>query len=295
MKVLSVKNNQTEYLNKSPSFQKGLTSGFVEKMKNTSGDEIYKRLFRNGVVDVDYKNIKPVLVSCLATTEIIKAFGLTPPRRFRFEPLEQKIVGSHTFPDDIVQINSCHKGFESLVLQDDFETYRRGSPITKHFLQSYIHEFIHAAHFKHLEILHSPEDIVSIASVFKEYEPTEKLLNPIVYRRTWEKWEEEWNNSILGDYAKRNLFEFLAENETFEISRILEKNPLGENVGENLFFNPKTNKKLSLSFLKEDDFGVFNRIFNKRNIERNILLKAIWNGDLDTILDEKYSEYIRKK
>ncbi len=295
MKVLPVKNKQTECINKSPSFQKGLTSAFAKKTRSMSEAEMYKRVIKNGIASIDYKNIKSVLACCLATTEIIKSFGLMLPKAFSFNSLKEGCIGMHTYPDNIVEINSKYKEFEGLASLDDFATYRKGSPVTKHFLQSYIHEFIHAAHFKHMATLHSPEKIVSIANAFKQYEPTEKLLTPIVFRRTWEKWEEKWNNSILGDNAKRNLFEFLAENETFEISRILEKNPLGKNDGENLFFNPKKKEKLSLSFLKEDNFRFFDRIFNKRNIERKILLKAIWNGDLDTILDKKYSKYIRKK
>ena len=295
MKVLPVNKNQNLSANKTVSFQKGLTNGFLIYAQKEPLSSMRKRLFQNGINSVEFQGIKPVLASCLATVEIIKSFGLKIPKNFSYEPLQEDVIGQHTYPDDIVQINSNYKEFNTFLSLDDFETYRKGSPITKHFLQTYIHEFIHAAHFKHLETMHSIDDIVVIAETLKEYEPTEILQKTKVCRPTWKKWEEEWNNSILGDNAKRNLFEFFAENATFEITRILEKNPLGEDDGENLFFNPKKSDKLILTFQKNMKDCLWNRIFNKSLLEKNVILKAIWNGDLDTILDEKYSKYIRKK
>ena len=59
-------------------------------------------------------------------------------------------------------------------------------------------------------------------------------------------------------------------------------------------FNPKGKKPLTLSFLEDKKDSWWDRIFNKREVDRRNLLKAIWEGDTNTILI-KYGDYIRLK
>lgn len=294
MKINSVSKNKPI---KPPNFKKGLTKSFVEKANNISYDNAKKILKQKGIKSVKLRGQQTVAISCIAVTEIFKSFGLILPEKLSYENfLQEYIDGNYTYPEDKVRINASFNHFKNLSHQDDFETYRRGSPITKHFLATYIHEFIHAAHFKHLATKYSSNEVISIAEKLQQYTPVEFLLNPKVIKPTWESWEvNDWNGSILGSYAGKDLMEFFTENASFEISRILEKNPLGNNKGENLFFNPKNPKRLSLSFLdiKIDNF--WNRIFSKKDNDRDDFLKAIWNGNLDVIFSEKYSKFIRKK
>ncbi|MBE7711104.1 MAG: hypothetical protein E7Z92_03075 [Cyanobacteria bacterium SIG31] len=279
-----------------PNFQKGLTKSFVLKAKELDCEKAKKILKQKGIKSINLGGYQSIAASCLATAEIIKSFGFSIPKNFSYKSIPENYVdGNYTYPDDIVCINSRFTRFRDLLAQDDFETYRKGSPITKHFLATYIHEFMHAAHFKHLAVKYSYDEFINICNELKQYAPAEELLNPKVTKPTWKNWEvKDWNGSILGDYAGKDLIEFFAENASFEIARILEKNPLGENRGKNLFFNPKRTQKLSLSFLEEKKDNFWTRMFNKKEDDRIAFLRAIWDGDLDTIFSEKYSKYIRK-
>lgn len=283
--------NKTNNIN----FKKGLTDTFTKKFYRTSNDEMLQRVIENGIKSVDYKNFRSVIASCLATSEIMKCFGLKLPKNFSFTPLDDDIAGSHTYPDNTVLINSNFNEFKSILAQDDYETYRKTSPITKHFLQTYLHEFIHAAHYNHLSELHPFSDILTISKTLKKNEPTNKLTEPKVIKPTWPKWEVKWNNSILGDYANTNLIEFFTENAVFEIAKILETEHFDKNSGENIFFNQEKGKKISLPFLNSVKNSSLDRFLNKNTLDRQILLNAIWDGDLNTIFDKKYSKYIRQK
>ena len=270
MKITQVNNSQVVNKNKYLTFKKGLTSTLKQKMYSADCFEMQKRLKANGLKLINFKNWTSVLASCLATTEIIKCFGLKLPQKFSFCPLESGVVGRYTYPDDIVQINSDRYEFKSLVSQDEFETSHLGTPITKHFLQTYMHEFIHAAHYQNLALYYSTGEIASIANVLKHYSPTKELVNPKVENQNWTMQDEIRNGSILGYNSHRDLIEFFADNAVFEVSRILEKNPLGENSGENLFFNPTKASKLTLSFQEDVKDNLWNRIFNKKTLDRRI-------------------------
>ncbi len=294
MKINSVTENRTVKL---PNFKKGLTKDFVLKASKINCYNAKKILEQKGVKSVNLGGQQAVAVSCIAVTEILKSLGLMFPENFSYEPLNRNhIDGNYTYPADRVCINSDFNCFKKLSAQDDFETYRKGSPVTKHFLATYIHEFMHAAHFKHLATKYSIEEVVSILNKLQQYEPSKELLNPKVANPSWEDWEvKDWNGSILGSYAEKDLVEFFAENAVFEISRILEKNPLSKNRGENLFFNPNNSKKLSLSFLNDKKENFWTRIFTKKVKDREVFLKAIWDGDLEVIFSEKYANFIHKK
>lgn len=292
MKISPVSENKSI----TPNFQKGLTKSFVLKAKELDCEKARKILKQKGIKSINLGGYQSVAASCLATAEIITSFGFSIPENFLYKYIQENFVyGDYAYPDDIVGINSRLTFFRDLSTQDDFETCRRSSPITKHFLATYIHEFMHSVHFKHLATKYSLNETATIIKELQKYAPAEEILNPKVTKPTWKNWEVKGlNGSILGCYAGKNLTEFFAENAVFEISRILEKNPLGKNRGKNLFFNPKKTQKLSLSFLEDKKENFWTRIFNKKEDDRSAFLRAIWDGDLDTIFSEKYSKYIRK-
>jgi hypothetical protein len=213
-----------------------------------------------------------------------------------FEALEDGTTGMYTYPLDVARINSNLSYFKDFDSQDSFESERLNSPITKHFLHTYIHEFMHAAHYKNLSTLHGADEIFDIAGVLKGYVPTKDIIRPQRIDNICYGSDLFWNGSALGNYASASLVEFFVENASYEIAMHLvkDKNALGENSGDNVFFNPKSKEPLTLSFLKDKKDSWWDRIFNKREVVRRNLLKAIWDGDIDTILIT-YGEYIRPK
>ena len=300
--------NQTNIVNnkKAISFQHGLTKEFLHKAETLSYSELERLLYKKGIKKIHTGGYKSIATSCLATSEIFQHFGLALPKKFFFEETTQdNIIGFCEYPECKVGINSSFPQFTDLIRQDDFETYRKESAITKHFLHTYIHEFMHSAHDANLLSKYSIEDGAKIIKTLMSQKPSPKIIQPKVFMPSWEKWEEKWNNGIIGSYGATNLIEFFVENATFEISRLLEKkeNLLACNEGKNIFFNPKKSKNLSLSFLKEDEPQFFWRRFikNIKNLskspkedDRTNLLKAIWNGDIEALENSRLSKYIIK-
>ena len=278
------------------SFQKGLTQGFVQKA-NKLGYKKMKNLAKaKGIETVLFDGKLSVAASCLTAAEIMQSFGLRLPRMFSFEALEDGTTGMYTYPLDVARINSNLSYFKDFDSQDSFESERLNSPITKHFLHTYIHEFMHAAHYKNLSTLHGADEIFDIAGVLKGYVPTKDIIRPQRIDNICYGSDLFWNGSALGNYASASLVEFFVENASYEIAMHLvkDKNALGENSGDNVFFNPKSKEPLTLSFLEDKKDSWWDRIFNKREVVRRNLLKAIWDGDIDTILIT-YGEYIRPK
>ena len=278
------------------SFQKGLTQGFIQKANSLSYKKIKKLTKEKGIETVLFDGRLSVAASCLAAAEIMQSFGLRLPRMFSFEALEDGTAGMYIYPLDVARINSNLSYFKDFDSQDSFESERLNSPITKHFLHTYIHEFMHAAHYKNLSTLHGADEIFDITGVLKGYVPTKDIIRPQRIDNICYGLDLFWNGSALGNYASASLVEFFVENASYEIATHLvkDKNAFGENSGDNVFFNPKGKKPLTLSFLEDKKDSWWDRIFNKREVDRRNLLKAIWEGDTNTILI-KYGEYIRLK
>lgn len=291
-------NPVSEYkTNNQVAFQKGLTQGFIEKANKLNYKKIKKLAKKKGIETVLFDGKLSVAASCLAAAEIMQSLGLKLPKKFSFEPLPEDTSGRCIYPDETIQMNSNVFPFRGLLSQDTYETYRLGTPLTKHFLNTYIHEFMHAANDANISKNRSVKESLHIMRFLQRYTPTKEILDPIVLRPVWEIWEPSWNdNSILGKNASKDLMEFFADNATFEITLFLSRknNALGENSGDNVFFNPKGKKPLTLSFLEDKKDSWWDRTFNKREVVRRNLLKAIWEGDINTILI-KYGEYIRLK
>ena len=290
-------NPVSEYkTNNQVAFQKGLTQGFIEKA-NKLGYKKMKNLAKaKGIETVLFDGKLSVAASCLAAAEIMQSLGFKLPKKFSFEPLPEKSSGRCIYPDEKVQMNSNVWPFRSLISQDTYETYRQNTPLTKHFLNTYIHEFMHAANDANISKNRSVKESLSIMHLLQKFTPAIEILDPKVSRPTWDIYEKSWNGSILGENASKDLMEFFADNATFEISLYLSRkgNALGENSGDNVFLNPKSKEPLTLSFLEDKKDSWWDRIFNKREVVRRNLLKAIWDGDIDTILIT-YGEYIRPK
>ena len=289
MKITEIQNS-----NKT-TFKSGLTHAFILKANRLSCDNAKALLYKNGLKLVDFQGVQSVAASCLAVVEIMKSFGFTLPKAFSYEPLDKKVVGQYIFPDNIIVINSNYKSFEKLRSQDRFQENNTNSPVTKHFLHAYIHEFLHAAHINNLSRYYSQKDTLSIITSLQNYIPKEVLLNPEVTNKTWNKWVENSNGSIICSYSKESLLEFFAETIAFEIENYLENDNsiLGKNKGLNMFFNPKNSTKFSLSFMNNKKEHFWNKIFKKNIIIRNEIIKAIWRGDINIII-KKYSKYIQK-
>ena len=85
------------------------------------------------------------------TARIFQSLGFELPKKFKFEPLDYGILGTYTPSTDTVRVNSAYEEFHDIKKQNRLEESNIGyHPNTGHFLQTYLHEFSHAAHYKNL-------------------------------------------------------------------------------------------------------------------------------------------------
>ena len=170
-------NPVSEYkTNNQVAFQKGLTQSFIEKANKLNYKKIKKLAKKKGIETVLFDGKLSVAASCLATAEIMQSLGLKLPKKFSFEPLPEKSSGRCIYPDEMVQINSNLFPFSSLTSQDTYETYRQYTPLTKHFLNTYIHEFMHAANDANISKNRSVKEYLSIMHLLQKFTPAKEIL-----------------------------------------------------------------------------------------------------------------------
>ena len=84
--------------------------------------------------------------------KIMDKAGFKLPRNFKFEPTSPDALGMYNSYSDTVTINALIPEFSNLEQQNLLEERQKDfHPKTRHFLQTYLHEFSHVAHFHNLQ------------------------------------------------------------------------------------------------------------------------------------------------
>ena len=161
---------------------------------------------------------------------------------------------------------------ESIIkeMQEDYKTRgieitkmeenQKGFHPTKHFLATFIHEFSHNAHYENIIKNHGLEKANAIWDEFRN-------------RKITAFWAKFYN----GNYAKKNMLEYMSETITKKIAG---------NLDENLnFINyPKLGfvKRIKSNDFRYDMYGDRYTLYDKNIFEAmKITDSAIWNGDIE--------------
>ena len=278
---------------KSPSFQKGLPDWYTRRTFTWLPEEV-EAIMKGKGVEASFKDKLAVAAACLTTAEIFQHYKLKLPTKFSFEPLEHKKVnGEYEWETNTVFINSDQEFFTAPVAQDFHETISAGSAATKHFLHTYIHEFMHSAHFQHI----NDKDKYRALS---KYAPTALLVDPInAFVKKFVPWfcEDKIDEKYppnFGYYAYQNLNEFAAERGTFLISQDLNSDLIVDAPSSDskyTFINPKG--ETLFEFDKEKTTSKFDK-FLEFLYDRQKVLKAIWDGDIETIKSPENKRFIKE-
>ncbi len=280
--------NKNHFINKQNSFRAGLPSWFIKEARTVNPDYVESELSRKGI-SATFNGESVVAACCKKVVEIMENYGFELPKNFSFERLDKGTLGAYSPSLDTVYINSGYKEFKDLKKLNKLEESQIGyHPKSGHFLQTYLHEFSHAAHYKNLcnelgdneasNVFwgfltdHSPRDIIigpmnSILKMFINNKILLKLVDYAVPRAN-------------GLYAKTDLCEYIAEKNARLIA---------EDLGDNLTQSYNND----IPFVNSPYYWNFQEAFQeiKNTQSLSTIIRAIkdalkyidndvWNGDI---------------
>ncbi len=216
---------------KSVNFQKGLTSKEIKAVENMSPcdyTKISKELLNNYNLSATFRGSNTVAWCVKQVANIFKKAGFELPLSFEFSQNDRKVLGIFEQYSNKVKINSYYEEFRNLKKQNILEESQGNfHPETRHFLQTYLHEFSHAAHFNNLCLKFGKYEANIIFEKLKQLKPTEYLISPEKYAiktqvpkflRKPVDWLIPTKNGL---YAQKNLVEYFAEYNARVIADIL--------------------------------------------------------------------------
>lgn len=276
--------SQNSSINRQTSFKRGLPSWFIRETKTANPYRIEAELADKGI-SADFGGVPTVAMCCKKVVEIMEHYGFELPSKFSFEPLEYKTLGTYSSYQDKVCINSNMKEFQDVVKQNRLEE-RQGSyhPRTGHFLQTYLHEFSHAAHYKNLCNRFGDSEANRIFwGYLTNNSPARMMIDPLnttlrfLVTKPFLKWAiDKVIPPREGLYAKSDLCEFIAEKN----ARII-----AEDLGDNLTlrYNDRIPFEQSPDYwdpTEEWKNGEFETVISKMF---KYFDKDIWNGDINKL------------
>lgn len=231
MKIKSINNFKTF------SFKKGLTSHEIDIVKNLPNDYCTATadyLKNRYGINSDFKGCKTVAWCTKETAEIMERAGFKLPKKVVFEEIppkkgENPSLGQYYSSDDTVKINALYPQFRNIKAQNGLEA-SQGSfhPSTKHFLDTYLHEFSHAAHFNNMCDKYDKYDAMYKWMDMTDTSTDEFIVGPLnsIIR---EKFSGEYAKKIIdvlippknGTYARKNLCEYFAEKNARTVAECL--------------------------------------------------------------------------
>lgn len=213
MKIQSLQINSN---NRQTSFKKGLTSCEINQVKNMKTFEyadIARNLKNKFGLEATFAGCNAVAWCVNELVKIMTRAGFKLPGKFSFDYFTNSdALGKYVPTTYTVHINSKYTEFTDLEKQNKLEE-SQGSfhPKTKHFLQTYLHEFSHAAHFQNLcNKFGFSKSYEIMMGYLNTHTPKEILVEPI--RIAFGK---SITDSIIsptdGEYAEKSLNEYFAE------------------------------------------------------------------------------------
>lgn len=249
MKINSIEN--------SLSFERGLPAGYPKFVRGNINPSEIERMCKSIGMNVDTGGCQAVAASLLETIKIMSQYSLELPTNFCFAPIEKEgVAGQYNLVEDLVVINSNCEAFYDLEKQNILEESQGlQSSNNKHFLHTYIHEFLHCAHFHNiLKTSKNAEDCIK-KWLFLTGTKTDNFIvspiNEVLRMFTFEKINDVIDTLFPpknGAYARTNLAEYFAEKQARIIEENLDNNLdfINKNCGLNLQQSPE-----GWNFIKE--------------------------------------------
>ena len=242
MKISKIENDNARI-----TFKRGLTPFEIRKVNDMhcfDYVDIANNLRKHYGIDANFAGNNTVAWCVNEVVKIMQKAGFKLPSRFSFEDCGNiKVLGAFSPDLDTVYINSEHIAFTDLEKQNKLEE-AQGSfhPNTKHFLNTYLHEFSHAAHFKNLCDKNGiPEGYNIMQNFLRNHTANIIIREPMIATL---KGAFPFLNLLgiidkvippaNGEYAAENLNEYFAEKNARKLALQLGDNYIPSNVQANL-------------------------------------------------------------
>ena len=218
------------------NFKKGLTAAEINKVRNMDSLDVARithKMKQEYGIEAFCSGQKAVAFCLEQTANIMSKAGFKLPKRFIFGPIEEKgVLGFYSPTHDTVVINACYKSFYDLKDLNSLEESNIGyHPITGHFLQTYIHEFSHVAHYKNLcDTLGKDKANDVFGNIMSGYSPNQVLVGPLnsFIKAEFPKFSKKIIDYIFppanGLYSKTDITEYFAEKNSRNIATMLGDN-----------------------------------------------------------------------
>lgn len=291
----------------SVNFRQGLTPEIVNHVKNMDKEEyrnITERVWKKYGI-ISHVGASNTVAFCLEkTAEIMSRAGFKLPKVFLFEKLNNGYYGEYN-QNNVVSINSDRQEFLDLEEQDKMEESISGnSPFKNHFLDTYIHEFLHAAHCENIMNLHGGNVVKGIFfGEMAAISPNNFIKEPLTafikkFRFGSYNELESAVFSCHGDiFCTDNLAEYFAEKNTIIISKKLGNNLNIDSIDKNISscyegFPQDWHIKNQKKYLKKLKFD--SNYKKSKSQEQIIKLLSdiikyfdgeVWNGNIDNIVN----------
>lgn len=260
---MKISNNKTNI-----NFKAGLSKQIKQEISSCDINRINREFSKQGVI-TDFKDNKIVAWCCLKALEINKTLKLNFPNMVKVEDFSKldaneeavglcNVVPTELYLDEdiIVKENSVffnqNYDWESLDEKAD-DAFQAGQHSTDFFLETFLHEFAHAAHFKNL--LLKMDGVQYVKNIVKS-------LRPENIQRLEQKFFGENN---VCDYALVSPLEFVACDLAKRTIENLDKNSL--DVKTSFISKSPYSKTPFLNFFVKKD-----EVFKQA--------KNFWNGNL---------------
>lgn len=213
------------------NFKKGL-SDLEKKWVREYGDKGYQHTMyalKNFYgIDAEFNGSLTAAYSAHRTIRLFESLGFELPKKIKFEPLPEGTLGTYTPSTDTVRINSAYEEFHDIKKQNRLEESQIGyHPNTGHFLQTYLHEFSHAAHYKNLcKKLGETKAYDLFFGFLSKSTPKDFIVGPIntVVKRICPDFASKVINEVFppenGLYSKTDLTEYFAECNARKVAKL---------------------------------------------------------------------------
>lgn len=294
------------------NFKQGLTREMVTHVKNMPSDEyqrITHRLWKKYGMFADVNCSNTVAFCVEKTTDIMKRAGFSLPKYFKFVPLEAGTCGEfvHT---GTVKINSKNVYFSDLEQLNKAEELNNNNNGSNYFLDTYLHEFLHSAHYSHIiEKFGKKKGAHLFEDELSQYKPTYTFrLSLLKFVKTlFPSISDKQFTALCPEKIKlhsvEDLLEYFAEKNALKLGNCLGENFDIDNIQqsmtesykgfpENWNINNEIKKVVKIPYLKNITGGLL--CPEKRDIRITDMLKDIlnyfegdiWNGNIDDIMQK---------
>ncbi len=291
MKINSVNNYTYNKSSSNPNFGWGLTQFQIDKANNMTRIERKKRvrnLRRSYGMRADVRESNAVACCLEIVAETMKNAGFELPSRFSYKKFNPIFALGHYLKwYDEIDINAYHYDFSSLERQNKFEELggEPGCLASKHFLNTYFHEFSHAAHYKNIVKNYGKTKGRNIYwNTLSEMSPNSIIKKPIItyFERilpqndTARKFFENIENLI--PFKNSDLDEYFAD---------LNALRLAEKLGENCAISEINSDFIEAYKPLPDNYNVKKEVLNNPQKAIKDIIQYfnsnIWNGNVENI------------